>query len=110
MTNRGEIYLLSPPPDPTDPKLRRACVVVSRGALCKSKFPKVVVAAIHSDADGLSTEVPLGADDGMKWDCVIKADQLFLIEKAKLTNFVATLKPAKLKALREALAIALDIN
>ncbi len=110
MISRGEIYLLSQPPDPNDPKLRRACVVVSRKALCQSNFPKVVVAAIHSDADGLSTEVPLSADDGMKWKCVIKADQLFLIDKGKLTRFVATLKPKKLKDLREALAVALDLN
>ena len=109
MIHRGEIYLLAPPPDRSDPKRRRACVVVSRETLCVSAFPKVVVAAIHSEADGLSTEVPLGADDGLKWSCVVKADQLFLIEKARLTNFVATLKPAKAKALGEALAIALDL-
>ena len=109
MIRRGEIYLLSPPPDPKDPKLRRACVVVSREALCISKFPKVVVAAIHSDGDGLSTEVPLGAEDGLKWSCFIKADQLFLIEKSKLTNFVATMKAPKLKELNQALAIALDL-
>lgn len=109
MISRGEVYLLSPPPDPMDPKVRRACVVVSRDALCKSRFPKVVVAAIHSDPDGLSTEVSLGADEGMKWNCVIKADQLILVDKAKLTNFIATLKPQKLKELKEALAVALDL-
>lgn len=109
MIRRGEIYLLAPPPDPSDPKVRRACVVVSRAALCASGFGKVVVAAIHSDADGLSTEVALDTDDGMKWSCVIKADQLFLIEKAKLTHFVASLRALKLKQLNQALAIALDL-
>ena len=109
MIRRGEIYLLSPPPDPNDTKLRRACVVVSRAALCASKFPKVVVAAIHSDADGLATEVGLDENDGMKWKCVIKADQLFLIEKAKLTNFVASLKADKSKELNQALAVALGL-
>jgi mRNA-degrading endonuclease toxin of MazEF toxin-antitoxin module len=109
MIQRGEIYLLAPPPDPSDPKLRRACVVVSRKALCESRFGKVVVAAIHSDADGLSTEVALGVEDGMKWTCVIKADQLFLIEKARLTNFVASLRAPKLRRLNHALSIALDL-
>jgi mRNA-degrading endonuclease toxin of MazEF toxin-antitoxin module len=109
MIRRGEIYLLAPPPDPKDPKSKQACIVVSRAALCASRFPKVVVAAIHTDSDGLSTEVPLTESDGMKWSCVIKADQLFLIEKARLTNFVAALKGAKLKELNQALAIALDL-
>ena len=109
MIARGEIYLLHPPPDPTDPKSRRACVVVSRQTLCVSRFPKVVVAAIHSESDGVSTEVPLDESDGMKWTCAIKADQLFLIEKARLTGFVATLKGPKLKQLNQALAIALDL-
>lgn len=68
-----------------------------------------MVAAIPSDSDGLSTEVPLGEGDGLKWNCVIKSDQLFLIEKAKLTNFVATLKPEKLRQLNQALAVALDL-
>jgi len=109
MIRRGEIYLLAPAPDPGDPKSRRACVVVSRKTLCESSFGKVVVAAIHTDADGLSTEVALGVDEGMKWSCVIKADQLFLIEKARLTNFVAGLRAPKLKALNHALSIALDL-
>jgi len=109
MIRRGEVYLLAPPPDPKDPKSKRACVVVSRAVLCASAFPKVVVAAIHTDGDGLSTEVSLTQNDGMKWNCFIKGDQLFLIEKAKLTNFVATLKGAKLKQLNQALAIALDL-
>jgi mRNA interferase MazF len=108
--HRGEIYLLSPPPDRADPRRRRACVVVSRETLCQSKFNKVVVAAIHSEPDGLSTEVLLGPDDGLKWSCAIKADQLFLVEKTKLTHFVATLKPEKLKLLGEALTIALDLG
>lgn len=48
--------------------------------------------------------------DGMKRNCVIKSDQLVLIQKAKLTNFVARLNPGRLKALNEALAIALDLE
>ena len=108
--HRGEIYLLAPPPDRSGPKRRCACVVVSREALCQSRFNKVVVAAIHSEPDGLSTEVLLDVDDGMKWPCAIKADQLFLIEKAKLTNFVATLAPARIRQLDEALVIALDLG
>lgn len=110
MIQRAEVYLLQPPPDPSDSKVRRACVVVSRAELCASKFPKVVVAAVHSEADGLSTEVGLDTSDGMKWNCVIKTDQLFLIEKARLTNYVTTLKPLKLKLLNQALAIALGLD
>ena len=106
---RGEIYLVSPPPA-KDPKRARALVIVSRQTLCDSKADKVICAPINSLADGRSTEVPVGVDDGLKHKSVINCDQLVLVEKSRLTNYVGSLSPKKLAALRHALCIALDIE
>ncbi len=106
---RGQVYLLDPPPQ-RDPKQRRAVVVMSRQTLCNSPFPRVVVAPIHSDADGLSTEVLVGVAEGLKRRSAVKCDQLFLIEKSRLTNFIGALGTPKLGALRDALRIALAVE
>jgi len=105
---RGEIYLVSPPPG-KDPKRARALVVVSRQTLCDSKADKVICAPINTEADGRSTEVPVGVEDGLKHNSIINCDQLVLVEKSKLTNYIGSLSSRKLAALRDALRIALDI-
>jgi mRNA interferase MazF len=105
---RGEIYLVSPPPG-KDPKRVRALVVVSRQTLCDSKADKVICAPINTEADGRSTEVPVGVEDGLKHNSAINCDQLVLVEKSKLTNYIGSLSSKKLAALRDALRIALDI-
>jgi mRNA interferase MazF len=106
---RGEIYLVSPPPG-KDPKRARALVVVSRQTLCDSRADKLICAPINTEADGRSTEVPVGIEDGLKHNSVINCDQLVLVEKSKLTNYLGSLSSKKLAALRDALRIALDIE
>jgi mRNA interferase MazF len=106
---RGEIYLVSPPPG-GDPKRARAVVVVSRQTLCDSKADKVICAPVNTNADGRSTEVPVGIDEGLKHSSVINCDQLILVPKAALTRYVGSLPPKKLLALRSALRIAVDVE
>lgn len=107
--SRGEVYLVSPPPG-NDPKRARAVVVVSRQTLCDSKADKVICAPINTNADGRSTELAVGVDDGLKHDSVINCDQLILVPKGVLTNYVGALSPKKLAALRDALRIALAVE
>ncbi|MBA3260480.1 MAG: type II toxin-antitoxin system PemK/MazF family toxin [Gemmatimonadales bacterium] len=104
---RGEIYLVSPPPG-KDPKRARALVVVSRQTLCDSKADKVICAPINTEADGRSTEVAVGVEDGLKHESVINCDQLVLVEKSRLSNYIGSLSSKKLATLRDALRIALD--
>jgi mRNA interferase MazF len=54
--------------------------------------------------------VPVGVDEGLKQECSIHCDQLLSLEKTKLTNFIGTLSPAKMEALKQALLVALDIT
>jgi len=107
--SRGEIYLVSPPPG-NDPKRARAVVVVSRQTLCDSKADKVICAPVNTNADGRSTEVAVGAEDGLKHDSVINCDQLILVPKRALTHYLGALPTKKLAALRDALRIALAVE
>jgi mRNA interferase MazF len=91
-----------------DPKQYRVFVVVSRQILLDSHFSTAICAPIYSSFDGLSTHVPVGIDDGLKHNSSIHCDELASIPKSSLTDFVATLRPAKIEALNRALAIALD--
>jgi mRNA interferase MazF len=106
---RGEVYLVSPRPG-DDPKRARAVVVVSRQTLCDSKADKVICAPINTNADGRSTEVPVGIDEGLKHTSVINCDQLILVQKSALTRYVGSLPSKKLLALRNALRIAVDVE
>jgi len=70
----------------------------------------VICAPINTDADGRSTEVAVGLEDGLKHKSVINCDQMLLVEKSRLSNYLGSLSSKKLAALRDALRIALDIE
>ena len=106
---RGEIYLVSPPAG-KDPKRARAVVIVSRQTLCDSHADKVICAPINTHADGRSTEVTVGVGEGLKHDSVANCDQLLLVPKTALTNYVGALNSKSLAALRGALRIALAVE
>ena len=59
---------------------------------------------------GLTTQVPVGVDEGLKHPSCINCDQLFTLDKSVLTDFVAVLSAAKLRQLRNALRIALAVE
>ena len=106
---RGEIYRLSPPIG-GDPKRSRCYAIVSRQTLIDSKADKVICAPVNSSYDALATQVPVGTSEGLKAESCLNCDQLVLIEKARLTNYVGALSSTKLTAVRKALRVALDIE
>ena len=106
---RGELYRVYKGSS-RDPKKFRVFVVVSRQVLIDSKFSTVICAPIYSKYDGLSTQVQLGPEDGMKHPCCIHCDELVSIPKSSLTDFVATLSAAKMQELHEALNVAVGLT
>lgn len=106
---RGEFYLVANPSS-RDPKKQRVFVIVSRQVLIESRFSTVICAPVYSKYDGLSTQVLVGVDEGLKHDSSIHCDGLVSLPKAVLTNYIGSLKRHKFSALDEALKIALDIN
>ena len=85
-------------------------MIVSRQILVESRFSTVTCAPVYSVNEGLSTQLPVGIEEGLKHDSSIHCDELVSLPKTVLTNFVGTLSPRKLNALNTSLKIALEIN
>ena len=104
---RGELYRVHKPGG--DPKSHRTFVVVSRQVLIESKFSTVICAPVFTSGQGLSTQVPIGAEEGLKHVSWIMCDNLVSLRKADLTNYIGSLSRTKLANLNDALKMALDI-
>ena len=86
-------------------------LVVSRAFVAENDDVSTVVCApIYSHILGLTTEVVLGPGDGLPRTSAVRCDFLTLMFKTKLTQFVATLTPEKIRELNRAVAIALDVS
>ncbi len=105
---RGDLYLV-PKPNSLDPKRQRVYVVVSRHWLIQSNLPSVICAPVFSERLGISTQVDIGAEEGLKHDSTICCDQLTSLPKFVLSRFVGRLGPQKMGELDTALARALEL-
>jgi mRNA interferase MazF len=106
---RGDLFRVRRP-GRTDPKQSRVFAVVSRQALVDSRFSTVVCAPVYTRRDGLATQVEVGADDGLKHESSIHCDALVSLPKSVLTDFVASLAPTRVRALDQALRVALALD
>lgn len=106
---RGEFYLVKKP-GARDPKKQRVFVVVSRATLIESRFSSVICAPVYTARDGISTQVPVGANEGLKSDCSIHCDELVSLPKSMLTGYVGSLTPNRIAELDFALAAALELT
>ena len=106
---RGELYRVAKPSS-RDPKRYRVFVIVSRQVLIESKFSTVICAPIYSRHDGLSTQVPVGIEEGLKHNSSIHCDELVSLPKSYLTNYIGVLSANKIRQLNQALRIALDTS
>lgn len=106
---RGELYRVRRPGS-RDPKKSRVFAVVSRQVLIDSRFSTVICAPVYSVHGGLSTQVPVGVDEGLKRDSCIHCDELVSLSKTLLTDFVGTMSPQKIGQFDEALRIALALE
>ena len=58
----------------------------------------------------LSTQVPIGVEEGLKSDSSIHCDELVSLPKSILTNFLGSLSDGKVLELNQALKLALDLE
>ncbi len=105
---RGELYRVRRPSS-RDPKRYRVFVIVSRQILIDSRFSTVICAPVYTAYEGLSTQVAVGVDEGLKHDSSIHCDELISLSKSMLTNYVGKLPSEKLHLLEKALEIALQL-
>lgn len=106
---RGDLYRVKRPSS-RDPRKFRVFAVVSRQVLIESRFSTLICVPVYTTYEGLTTQVPIGTDEGMKHDCSIHCDELVSIPKAMLTDFVSTLPREKTLRLDEALSTSLELH
>lgn len=77
--------------------------------LIESSHSTVICAPVYTSYAGLSTQVPLGIDHGLKHESSIHCDELMSLPKSALTDFVGSLGLDEIilldHALRRALAL-----
>jgi len=105
---RGDLYLVRRQSG-DDPRRQRVFVVVSRQKLIDTRFSTVICAPVYSRYDGLSTQVRIGVEEGLKHESSIHCDELLSLQKSILTHFVGAVRGAALESLNWALANALDL-
>lgn len=106
---RGDFYRVAKP-SAREPKRCRVFLVVSRQVAIDSKFSTVVCAPIYTARHGLSTQVPVGPDEGLRHDSSVHCDELVSLPKSMLTNFVGSLASSRAAELDRALVAALGID
>ena len=103
---RGELYRVYRG-SKYDPKDYRIFLIVSRQEVIDSTFSTVVCAPIYSKYNGISTQVEVGVEEGLKHDSAIYCDELVGLQKSVLTNYISTLSDIKMREVNMALRIAL---
>lgn len=103
--NRGEVWWARMPA----PVGRRPVVLVSRES-AYSVRTNITVAEVSRTVRGIPSEVPLGTADGLPRRCALNTDNLVTISKARLEARIASLRPAKMAALDDALRFSLGLD
>jgi mRNA interferase MazF len=105
---RGDIYRVAEAAS-SDATRFRIFVVVSRQALIDSQHSAVVCAPVYPRI-GLSTEVPVGPDEGLRQAGSVHCDVLLSVPKSSLTQRVGRLAESRLTEFDRALIAALGIS
>ena len=85
----------------------RPVVVLTRDPM--GAFLNAIIAApVTSTIRGLSTEVLVGPEDGVRMESVVNLDNLQLVAKSRLVRRVGRARPATLTAICAALLSAVD--
>lgn len=104
MVARGEVWWSE------DPALgRRPVLVLSRDAVLGA-LARPLVAPLTTRVRNLPTEVALDADDGLPRPCVVSLDNVQPVARALLVQRISALGPARMAAVCEALAAAVECD
>jgi mRNA interferase MazF len=83
----------------------RPVVVLTRDPLGRI-LHAVIGAPVTSTVRGLSTEVPLGSDDGLRMESVASLDNLQLVARSRLVRRVGRARASTMRSICRALAVA----
>ena len=99
---RGEIWL-------ADLDKRRPVVVLTRDPLGRF-LHSVIVGPITSTVRGLSTEVPVGPEDGVRVASVVNLDNLQLLDRRLLRRKIGQLSAARMSEICTSASIAIGCD
>ena len=85
-------------------------VLVLTRELVRPHLSRVTVAPITSTIRGLSTEIPVGPDNGLDHPSVISCDNVVTVPKAALGRQIGRLLPEQEPALTAALHAGFDLE
>lgn len=97
---RGEVWL-------AELDKTRPVIVLTRDPMGRL-LNAVIVAPVTSTVRGVSTEVPVGIDDGVRHPSVANLDNVQLVSRDRFRRRVGRARPEVMAALCAALAIAVD--
>ena len=86
---------------------RRPFLVMSRSAAIPV-LNSVLAAPVTRTVRGIPTELPLSPDDGIPADCAASFDNLRVVPKTNLVDYICALQPARLAEACTALRTAVD--
>jgi mRNA interferase MazF len=95
---RGEVWL-------AELDKVRPVVVLTRDPMGRL-LNAVIAAPVTSAVRGVSTEVPVGPDDGVRLESVANLDNVQLVARSRLVRRVGRARPSTMSAVCDALAIA----
>ena len=102
---RGDIWWADLP----KPAGRRPVLLLSRDAAYEARS-LVTVAPVTRTIRSISSEVPLGSEDGMPASCVANLDNIQTVSREYLRERLTTLSSQKMRMVDEAIRFALDVR
>ena len=103
--NRGEIWSF----EFKKPDKERPVLILTRQEMI-SHLHTVTVAPLTRTIRGVSSEVVIGVEEGLKESSAINLYHLITIPKSGLHRFVGTVSPARMEEVREAMLFALGFE
>ena len=97
---RGEVWL-------ADLDKARPVIMLTRDPMGQL-LNAVIVAPVTSTVRGISTEVPVGSEDGVRHPSVANLDNVQLVARERFRRRVGRARPATMAALCSALSVAVD--
>ena len=87
----------------------RPVVVLTRDPMGRL-LNAVIAAPVSSTIRGLSTEVPVGPQDGVRAESAANLDNVQLLSRDRLVRRVGRARPSTMRAICEALSIAVGCD
>jgi len=101
---RGSVWLAALP-HPWGP---RPVIILTRDAAIP-RLTNVTVVPVTTSVQGIRTEVPIGADEGLPKDSAASCDNVQTMPIKGLRRRIGELGPAKVRELNAAIRVALDL-